>query len=166
MVSSLDIFGKALMAYCHGDIEPIYIHRDDGIRDCDYLDDYFSEYSDWPKYEREALNYVRGMVLDVGCGAGRHSLWLQENGFNVVAVDISPEVAKVARLRGVRNCVTMSALNLGFKPNFFDTILLMGNNFGIAGSVKATEEFMKALYDISKEEGWGNRYKPRPNCNS
>jgi len=36
-------------------------------------------------------------VLDVGCGAGRHAILLQERGFATTGLDLSPEVLAVAR---------------------------------------------------------------------
>lgn len=32
---------------------------------------YFADYDAWRQTERDAMDYVRGRVLDVGCGAGR-----------------------------------------------------------------------------------------------
>ncbi len=77
------------------------------------------------------MAHVKGRVLDIGCGPGRHSLWLQERGFDVVAIDISPLVVRVAKARGVKISFIMAAQNLAFTPNSFDTVLLLGNNFGI-----------------------------------
>jgi len=52
------------------------------------LDIVFSGYDKWDELERRALEHVKGRVLDVGCGAGRHSLWLQEKGFEVAAISL------------------------------------------------------------------------------
>jgi 2-polyprenyl-3-methyl-5-hydroxy-6-metoxy-1,4-benzoquinol methylase len=49
------------------------------------------------------FGFVRGRVLDVGCGAGRHSLEAQRRGFGVVAIDLSPGAVEVCRRRGVRD---------------------------------------------------------------
>src|SRR3989344_1534412 len=40
-------------------------------------------------------------ILDVGCGAGDHSLWFQQNGLNVTSSDLSPEMVEIAREKGV-----------------------------------------------------------------
>jgi len=106
----MDIFGKALMAFYEGDPTPCNIQRDDGYTRVHDLALYFRVYEDWPDYEKSALEYVRGRVLDIGCGAGRHALYLQEKNFEVVAVDASPLAVEVARLRGVTDCSRMSAL--------------------------------------------------------
>jgi 2-polyprenyl-3-methyl-5-hydroxy-6-metoxy-1,4-benzoquinol methylase len=46
------------------------------------------------------MQFVKGRVLDVGCGAGRHSLYLQEKGFDVLGTDISPLASESASLGG------------------------------------------------------------------
>ncbi len=48
------------------------------------------------------MEFVNGRVLDVGCGAGRHSLYLQKKGFDVLGIDVSPLAVKVCRLKGVK----------------------------------------------------------------
>jgi len=152
-MSSGKPFGKGLMAYLNGDKTPHRIHRDDGYAEDASFDAYFSEYDDWPQYEKDALKEVEGAVLDVGCGAGRHALWLQQRGFRVTAVDISPEAVEVAIMRGVRDCRVMSALQLSFDAASFDTVLLLGNNFGIAGNPEATGKMLKDIRGITAQEG-------------
>lgn len=49
----------------------------------------FRTESQMPVLERRALSLCSGRVLDVGAGAGCHSLALQQRGLEVTAVDIS-----------------------------------------------------------------------------
>jgi ubiquinone/menaquinone biosynthesis C-methylase UbiE len=37
-----------------------------------------------------------GRALDLGCGSGRHAVWLAERGWQVTAVDFSPEALRQA----------------------------------------------------------------------
>ena len=64
---------------------------------------YFSEYRSWHDRERKAMRYVTGRVLDVGCGAGRVSLYLQKKGFDVLGLDVSPQAIRVCKIRGLKN---------------------------------------------------------------
>jgi len=146
-------FGKGLLAYLDGDQTPHRIHRNDGYAEEASFEVYFSEYDKWPKYEKDALSAAKGNVLDIGCGAGRHTLWLQQNGFKVTAIDISPEAIEVAIRRGVKDCKVMSGLQLSFDQTSFDTVLLLGNNFGIAGNPEATEKMLQDIYKMTTLEG-------------
>ena len=148
-----DPFGKALMAYQRGEKLLLLIRRDDGYVDEDTLEGYFKEHNDWLEVEKRALRWVKGRVLDVGCGPGRHLLWLQESGFTVTGIDVSPLAVEVARIRGARDCRIMDARDIMFPPSSFETILMMGNNFGIAGDVEETREMLRAFHRITTDEG-------------
>lgn len=96
------------------------------------------------------MRYVKGKVLDVGCGAGRHSLYLQKKGFDVLGIDISPLAIKVCKMRGLRKTKVLSITEVGkLKPNFFDTIIMMGNNFGLFGTFKRAKNLLKKIYRIT-----------------
>jgi SAM-dependent methyltransferase len=158
----MNLWGKCLMAHYKGDKTPIKIHRDDGRCDDDLTWYYFLDYDEWPEHEKEILKYVQGKVLDVGCGAGRHSLWLQQQGHEVVAIDVSPLIVEVARLRGVKDCRVMSVLEMPFEDNSFDTILFMGNNLGVAGNPDGTLKLFITLSQIARKGGRiiGTTYDP------
>jgi len=145
----MDVFGEAFMAFHRGDPTPCKIHRDDGYVQEQDLAPYFHEYQQWPDHEKKALEYVKGRVLDIGCGPGRHSLYLQHKNFEVVAIDISPLAVEVARLRGVRDSRVMLASDLDFSPRSFDTVLLIGNNFGIAGNIEGTKKLLNLLDELT-----------------
>ena len=77
-----DAFGHQILDYYNGKAGKEIIERDDGLIEISTGPEYyFTEYSEWMKIEQEALTYVKGHVLDIGCGAGRHSLYLQDKGF-------------------------------------------------------------------------------------
>lgn len=83
----------------------------------------------------EALDRASGRVLDIGCGAGRAALYLQNKGLDVVAIDISPLAVEVARERGVANASVLSIRDISEDElGQFDSIVMMGNNFGLFGT--------------------------------
>ncbi len=92
---------------------------------------YLSQYRYWPAYQKAAIRFAKGRVLDIGCGGGRHSLYLQEKGHEVVGVDISPLAVRVCKLRGLRDVRLTPITKLGPWLGKFDTILMLGNNFGL-----------------------------------
>lgn len=147
-----DAFGQALWAF-HNDKSGFEIlETDDGYLEVEEIRACFTTYDDWPQYEKDALEHAKGRVLDVGCGAGRHSLYLQEKGFDVLGVDISPLAIEVCKLRGLHKTKVMSIDEINFKPNSFDTIILMGNNFGLLGSFERARSLLKRFYDIASED--------------
>jgi len=97
------------------------------------------------------MEFVKGRVLDIGCGAGRHSLYLQEKGFDVLGIDISPLAIKVCKLRGLKKAEVMSIEEVNFKPDSFDTIIMMGNNFGLFGSCKEARKLLERFHEMTSE---------------
>ncbi len=45
------------------------------------------------------LKKVREIVLDIGCGTGRHSILLANRSYRTVGIDISSEMVKIARAK-------------------------------------------------------------------
>ena len=148
-----DTFGRALMAYHLGNtVAECMIERDDGYIDPHSLEDYFVDNSQFSDEMKASLEHVSGRVLDIGCGAGRILLHLQDR-FEVVGLDVSDPALRVCHSRGVKYLVNALAPNLPLKPGMFDTAILMGNNYGICGTVNATRELMRNLHEILSDNG-------------
>ena len=147
-----DAFGQAFLAtYKGAEVEQI-IERDDGYVNSDSTKGYFSGYEAWPQDEQKAMEFVKGRVLDIGCGAGRHSLYLQNKGFNVFGIDNSPLAIKVCKLRGLKKAKVMPLEEVNFKPNTFDAILMMGNNFGLFGNPKKAKRLLRRFHKITTND--------------
>ena len=98
-----DIFGSALLDYQMGNYhEDIITYSSVGGKDELSLPYLFRNYAAMPPLEQRALDLCIGKVLDVGCGAGNHTLYLQEKGFEVIGLDISPGAIGTCKLRGVK----------------------------------------------------------------
>jgi SAM-dependent methyltransferase len=132
-----DAYGAILLDALEGREAYEVIERDDGTVWAGTPDEYFAPHRRWPAAERSALRSARGRVLDIGCGAGRVSLHLQERGLDVVAIDASPGAVEVARRRGVRDARVLDLTEVGPELGDFDTILLLRNNFGLTGPRRA-----------------------------
>ena len=149
----VDAYGEQLWGYFKtGQPHSEIIERDDGMISAGVYGPklYFSEYRNWTSIEKKAMKYVRGKVLDIGCGAGRHSLYLQGKGFDVTGVDNSPLAIKVSRLRGLKKSKVMSIEKIGeFRPNSFQSVIMMGNNFGLFGSHNRARILLKKLFRIT-----------------
>ncbi|MFQ6073781.1 MAG: class I SAM-dependent methyltransferase [Candidatus Bathyarchaeia archaeon] len=152
-MSPRDVFGKAILDVFKGKKVTITIRRDDGRLDQENGNFYFTKFDQFPTIEKQSMNLVNGLILDVGCGAGRHTLYLQAKRFDVGALDISPLAIRVARKRGVSKPILAAAPWLPFRDETFDTLLLMFNNFGICGGYRETIRYLKELKRILKTGG-------------
>jgi SAM-dependent methyltransferase len=130
-----DAFGLALLEWAKGATAPETVERDDG-----YMEEgagpevYLADVRGWPLAERQVLRHLRGRVLDVGCGAGRVALELQQRRIEVVGLDGSALAVKAARLRGVSNVWCQPMEELSKELASFDALVLFGNNFGLFAS--------------------------------
>lgn len=143
-----DAFGFALLDYLEHGLEARshFIERDDGLLETVDTGVLFTEESDWSVIEAPVGDRAGQRVLDVGAGAGRHALPLQESGREVVALDVSPGAVEVCRRRGVRETFTGTVFELAeTDPEPFDTFLLCGNNYGLLESLEHGLSFLGAL---------------------
>ena len=105
----------------------------------------FRSYEDMPEIERKALDMAKGRILDVGAGAGCHSLVLQERGMDVTAIDISPLSVETMKEREVKKVIEQDFFTL---EGQYDTILMLMNGIGIVGTLERMPEFFKQLDKI------------------
>jgi SAM-dependent methyltransferase len=142
-----DAFGRALLDRLEGDGEPVeIIERDDGfIAMSTRASAYFGEPGGDGSLDQAALDEVRGHVVDVGCGAGRFALKLQEAGHGVVAIDRSPLAVEVCRRRGVRDVRILTVARISRALGMFDTVLMMGNNFGLFGGRDSMRRILERM---------------------
>lgn len=115
---------------------------------------YFSSYKTWPENEKEGLKFAGSSALDVGCGAGRVCLHLQNKGVLAVGIDISRRAIKVCRKRGIKNVIQRSIDDIGrFKPAQFDSVFLYNNNFGLFRSRATCKKLLKRFARITSPDG-------------
>lgn len=146
-----DIFGKALLDYHSGNYtEDIITSTSISGEDILPLPYLFRDFDDMPEIEQKALKLAKGKVLDVGCGSGSHSLYLQNKGLNVKAIDISKGAIEVAKQRGVLHAEIKALLN---ETNTFDTILLLMNGTGIFQELKQLSKYLKHLKNLLNPNG-------------
>ncbi len=148
-----DLFGKALLDYQLGnyqeDIKTETSISEEDILPLPYL---FRSFGEMPAIEQYALQKARGRVLDVGCGAGSHALYLQdEKQLDVMAIDISPGAIEVCKRRGVKQAYIKHIMDV--KNETFDTILLLMNGAGMCGSLKNLSDFLLQLRSLLNPGG-------------
>lgn len=112
----------------------------------------FRDYQEMNALEKKALDLSFGKVLDVGSGAGSHSLYLQnERKLEVTALDISPKSIEVCKARGVKNAICEDLLQ--FSEKNFDTVLLLMNGTGIFQSLEHIDQYLQKLKSLVAENG-------------
>jgi cyclopropane fatty-acyl-phospholipid synthase-like methyltransferase len=96
---------------------------------------------------------AKGKILDVGCGAGSHSLYLQnKEGAEVTAIDISENAIQACALRGIKNVHVQDILKMD-ETEKFDTILLLMNGTGIFGKLDQVSQYLTKLRSLLNENG-------------
>lgn len=150
-----DAFGRALYEHCQGSGTEVFLERDDGMLESHFRErcPYLEEYPQWAVHEQRAIRLVRGRVLDIGCGAGRVAIYLQEQGFEVLGIDVSPLAVKTCKLRGVKQARLMSIEDLGLRAGIFDTVLMYGNGFGLLGAPARARRLLARLWRMTSSQG-------------
>ncbi|MBP4139904.1 class I SAM-dependent methyltransferase [Flavobacterium geliluteum] len=148
-----DLFGKAILDFQTNNspedlITATSISEEDEMS-VQYL---FRSYDEMPKIEQKALQLASGKVLDVGCGAGSHSLTLQnDRNLDVMAIDISEKAIATCKLRGLENTKVQNILD--FEGQKFDTILLLMNGTGIFGKLVNCNQYLSKLKSLLNPGG-------------
>jgi SAM-dependent methyltransferase len=156
-----DLFGKAILDFQTNN-SPENLITETNISEADEMSvDYlFRSFNEMPKLEKKALQLSKGKVLDVGCGAGSHSLYLQEKGFEVTAIDISENAIKACKLRGLNDVRVQNILEVStdtseseLAKQKFDTILLLMNGTGVFGTLAETSKYLQKLKSLLNPNG-------------
>ncbi len=148
-----DVFGQALLDWARGGTVPEIVEREDGFTQSGAGPEvYLSSPNGWPVAERQALRYMRGRILDVGCGAGRVALALQERGLSVVGLDSSSRAVAAAKLCGVKDVRRGFLDHLGRTIATFDTVVFFGNNFGLFGTPLRARELLSEWAAAAKPD--------------
>ena len=147
-----DIHGRALLDYYQGKGQgPLMINNEYGPPEEMPLDVYFRNFEDFSALEEFALSMVKGKVLEVGAGAGALSLYLQQIGKEVTALEYSPGCLKVMHQRGLQNVIGENIFT--YNKSKYDTILLLMNGIGLAGTLKNLEVLLDVLVQLLTEDG-------------
>ena len=149
-----DLMGQAIWDFYHEN-SPENIQTETCISELDdlpiaYL---FRNFDEMNSLEQKALELANGKTLDIGSGAGSHSLHLQnEKNLSVTALDISPKAIEISKFRGIQNAVCENFLN--FNPSEkFDTILLLMNGTGIFETIDKLDIYLQKLHSLLNDNG-------------
>jgi SAM-dependent methyltransferase len=152
IMSSMNLFGKALKSYYEGNTSSeLIVHTQD--RSAESLPtSIFFRAADSLSIDKTALDLCKGKTLDVGAGSGVHSLYLQEHGFDIVALDISTDACEIMKSRGVRVVICADIMGCGFQHEF-QTYLVLGRSIGAVGCLERFETFLENTKSALIEKG-------------
>lgn len=146
-----DPMGTAIAEYHRtGVADTLRVFSPDFDEDEIPVDLLFRSFGEMPEIEQKALRMAEGKTLDVGAGAGCHSLALQQMGKDVTAIDISPLSVETMKALGVRNAIEQDFFTIKEK---YDTILMLMNGIGIVGTIANLPSFFKHIDDILTDNG-------------
>ena len=149
-----DVWGAILADAFAGKPSQEIVERDDGFVmafDASYL---LAPFEDWDDAdERRAMRFVRGRVLDVGCGGGRVCLQLQKRGLGVVGIDSSQGAVAVSIDRGVRDARVLDVDAVDPSLGLFDTVVMLGQNFGMLGSRTRARRLLERFALVTTPRG-------------
>lgn len=148
-----DLFGKAMFDFqTNNSPEDIITETTISEEDEMSVDYLFRSYNEMPKIEQKALQLANRKILDVGCGAGSHSLSLQnDRNLDVTSIDISEKAIETCKLRGVKNARVQNILD--FEGDKFDTIILLMNGVGIFGKLGNCNQYLSKLKSLLNPGG-------------
>ena len=148
-----DLFGKAILDF-QTNTSPENMITSTSISDDDEMEVVylFRSFAEMPTLEQKALQLTKGRTLEVGCGAGSHGLYLQnERNIDVHSIDISENAIAACILRGLKNTQVIDVLNI--ENEKYDTILLLMNGTGIFETLERTSIYLQKLKSLLNPNG-------------
>ena len=129
----MELHGQAMLDYLNGEEDAYCIlRRDDGIAYPPIYASQFFYQDGLPELDKIAVRRCAGRVLDIGAGAGSHSLAIQDRGLDVTSIDISAKAVTVMSERGCRDARVGDVFDSYSAP--FDTILVILKHWDCAES--------------------------------
>ena len=147
----MELHGQAMLDYLNGDAAALCIlRRDDGIAYPPIYAKQFFYPDGLPELDKIAVENCAGRVLDIGAGAGSHSLAIQERGLDVTSIDMSAKAVRVMSERGCKDAKVGDVFDS--YSELFDTIFII-LNIGIVQNLNGLARFLKHLETLLTDGG-------------
>lgn len=93
-------------------------------------------------------------IIDVACGKGRHSIYLNRLGFNVHGVDLSKKSIDIAKKYENKSLqFSIHDMRKGYKANYFDLSINLFTSFGYFSNNQDDQDAINAMSSNLKENG-------------
>lgn len=148
----MDVFGTALLNYFnHDNLEILWLHNKFSSPEEMPVDLFFRDETEMPDMEIDAMKLCKGSILDVGAGVGSHTLFLQENGYDVSALEISSIACAIMRERGIKQVLNYDFFS--YQDKKYDTLLMLMNGIGLVGSLDKLPDLLRHCKMLLKDGG-------------
>lgn len=106
--------------------------------------DYRAEIDSLVKLIRESVSDPNARILDVGCGTGNHAVLLAERGYDVTAIDLSPDMIRIASAKNSK--AKFKSGDIGQMPETgFQFCYSLFNVINCLNSLSQLIDFFKAI---------------------
>ncbi|WKN42564.1 class I SAM-dependent methyltransferase [Tunicatimonas pelagia] len=142
MSSSPDVYGQALADYYYRQESlPLWVHTSYGTREEMPTAWFFRSPRNFPDLEQYALSLCQGSVLDIGAGVGSHALALQQQGFDITAIEASARATTIMTDRGVQQVQNINYRD--YSGSQVDTMLMLMNGIGLVENLTGLSDFLQ-----------------------
>lgn len=125
----------------------------------DEMGSYWAEIADENSTARQ-IEFIKntvkkdGLILDLACGTGRHTNPLTIEGYNMVGLDVSSTLLRIAKNRSIQaQLVKADMQHLPFKPKAFLAALSMDTSFGYLPSEEDDLQSLTELRETLSQGG-------------
>ena len=127
----------------------------------DEMGEYWAEIADQGQIENQ-INFMKkilpttGVILDLACGTGRHLIRLSKEGYDVIGLDISSNLLRIAKRRWTGAQLVKGDMRfLPFKPASFSAAISMDTSFGYLPS---EADDMQSLFELKESVNYGGAF--------
>lgn len=112
------------------------------------MGNYWSEIAD-NNFTKQQIQFLKsilgqGLILDLACGTGRHTIQLGKTGFNIIGLDVSAKLLRIAKSRDANLQLIQADMHyLPFTEGVFGFVISMDNSFGYLPSETADLQSLK-----------------------
>lgn len=141
-IETTDPLELAFFDYLDGNMgNEIIIHSNKADTETVAISYFFRAFNEMPLLEQKALALCTGDILDIGAGAGNHSLYLQHKGKNVTALEIRSGLVEIMAKRGVTNLINSDIYK--YEEQKYDSLLMLMNGIGFTADFAGLKKFLK-----------------------
>ncbi len=127
------------------------------------MENYWAEIAE-SNFKEKQISFIKnlftpnGLILDLACGTGRYSIRLSKEGYDLVGLDLSRSLLKIAKRNALEkdvqcDFVRASMLFVPFKSNIFAGIMSLDTSFGYLDCEGEDVQSLGEIHRVLKDPG-------------